>query len=382
MHAVSEGNRFALDTNKSALENEVNNSASYWNDSERFGEAMGKIGALVESGARLRGETDPESIKAATTQWQSRAWMARIQSMSAQNPHLARELFDQNAENIDATHRAQIDARLTQQQQTFDRAREVEELKRERDIEKQLKKQQEEAQKVIVTKLFDKTLTPAEILNAPIPATMQEHYLGALKRRLKESDEESKAKTNQRITQQLYAGIVNGTVTDASQILSYVKENGGLDINHAPALVNMLEQAQKPGGLKYGHMVVNAARDATKTLNGDQLIFNKSVIPGAVNNFMFELGERIKKAESEGKNPRFLVDPTKPENMLRPEVLRQFIPGKATSLREAAEAVNPQTVKGKIGGPAFIAPVVNYPIAVNPQTGEKLILKDGKWQKP
>ena len=112
LHAVQEGNRYALNTNNAALVNEVNNSGAYRNDSERFGESLGKIAVLVEQGARLRGETDQESIRVGITHWQSDAWIARIKGVAESDPVAAQQILKENAESISLPQRIVLESQL------------------------------------------------------------------------------------------------------------------------------------------------------------------------------------------------------------------------------------------------------------------------------
>ncbi len=171
MHALTEGNRYALDTSNAALTNEVNNSGTYWNDPQRFGESMGKIASLVESQQQMKGETDPESIKAAITNWQSEAWAARIHSLSAVDPHAARTMLENVPDgSLDAKHKAQIDYQLQFREQTFDRAKEVEALRQQRQAEKDQKKAIRGTQEDIIQRLGSGKLTAGDVLNSDLPA--------------------------------------------------------------------------------------------------------------------------------------------------------------------------------------------------------------------
>lgn len=376
-HAATENRNWLATTAEGSINSEVNNSSSYWNDDSRFALSLGNIKIQAEKLAGLKG-IDPQSEagKAIVTHYQSEAWVARLKGIGNLDPTLAKRVFDDMPDGaMDVAHKAQMQTYLDNRILIVDRAKEAEAARVEARAAREEKKAVEQTQLEIVKKLQSKTLTASDIINSNLPAHLQEHYLDVLRIRSKESTEESHAKANQRITQELYAGIVNGTVTEPSQILSRVKADGGLDINHAPMLVKMLEQAQAPGGLKYGHLVVNAARTATKIMSGEMGLVDKEAIPGAINSFAFELGDRINAAVAAGKDPRLLVDPTKPENMLRPEILKQFLPAESIDIGAASsKIVASRAAKGKIGG--------TLPEAVNPKTGERLVLRDGKWQKP
>tara|TARA_R110000868_G_scaffold257134_1_gene514229 strand:- start:3476 stop:5698 length:2223 start_codon:yes stop_codon:yes gene_type:complete len=158
--------------------------------------------------------------------------------------------------------------------------------------------------------------------------------------------EERPSRINAQLTQNLYSQIVDGSITDASQI--YAKVADGLNPHSADYLVKTFNDSQKPGGLKYGNMVDQAGKKATRILMGDFIIAagHKDKIPGAVSAFMMDLDSRIKQEEAKtGGDPRSLVDPTSKNNMLRPEILKQYVPGNITNLSQAATKVAPEAAK-------------------------------------
>lgn len=120
-HATTEFNVWQGDEAKGAISNEVNNSATYWNDNQRFSESLAKIKTQTDKLSQLKG-IDPasEAGKAAVQHSQSEAWTARIRSVMALDPNTARELFDANADYLDAPHRANLDAQITQHQYMAD----------------------------------------------------------------------------------------------------------------------------------------------------------------------------------------------------------------------------------------------------------------------
>ena len=118
-HAAGENKVWQGDTAVGAITNEINNSATYWNDTPRFAESLGNIKVQADKLSILKG-IDPNSDagKANVTHYQSEAWSARIHSVMAQDSNLARDLFDANADQIDAAHRASLDQQITNHQWT------------------------------------------------------------------------------------------------------------------------------------------------------------------------------------------------------------------------------------------------------------------------
>lgn len=116
-HATTEFRVWQGDTAKGAIENEVNNSATYWNDDQKFAQSIGNIRIQAAKLLQLKG-IDPESDtgKAEITHYTSEAWSARVRSVMAQDAGVAREMFDANADQIDAGHRAVLDQQITSHQ--------------------------------------------------------------------------------------------------------------------------------------------------------------------------------------------------------------------------------------------------------------------------
>lgn len=116
-HALTEGKVWQGDVATGAIANKVNESATYWNDTPRFAQALGDIQVQAGKLAQLKG-IDPASDAGKTliTHYTSEAWQARIRSVMATDPDTARALFDANADQLDAAHRATLDAQITQHQ--------------------------------------------------------------------------------------------------------------------------------------------------------------------------------------------------------------------------------------------------------------------------
>ncbi len=85
--------------------------------------------------------------------------------------------------------------------------------------------------------------------------------------------------------------------------------------------------------------------------------------------FRADLEARIAKYREAGKDPRDLITPGKPDYALAPARVMSFLSPPSTAVTTP-------------GGAAVAIPAAAYPEARNPQTGERLIYKGGKWQKP
>jgi hypothetical protein len=120
VHAAGQNKEWLKTTAVGAINNEINNSATYWNDDTQFANSMGNIKLQAEKLVRLQGiDPDSEAGKVAVTHYQGEAWQARIRSVMQQSPDVAREMFDANADQIDAAHRSTLDSQITQHQYMF-----------------------------------------------------------------------------------------------------------------------------------------------------------------------------------------------------------------------------------------------------------------------
>lgn len=120
VHAAQQNKEWLKQTAVGSINNEVNNSAMYWNDDTQFAGSLGNIKLDAAKLATLQG-IDPNSDagKVMVQHYQGEAWQARIRSVMQTNPNVAREMFDANADQIDAQHRSIIDAQIDQKQWQF-----------------------------------------------------------------------------------------------------------------------------------------------------------------------------------------------------------------------------------------------------------------------
>lgn len=118
-HAASEGKVWQGDVANGAITNALNDISNYWNDDKRFALGIGEIKYQASKLLQLKG-IDPGSDtgKAAIQSYVGQAWTARIHSVMAHDSDRARALFDANADQIDAAHRATLDAQITNRQWT------------------------------------------------------------------------------------------------------------------------------------------------------------------------------------------------------------------------------------------------------------------------
>lgn len=115
LHAMQQGKVYLKQSDQGAIKSEIDDSARDWQDNVSFANHMGQIKYLAERTMSREGfGPDDAATKAAVTHAQGEAWTARLRSVMAQDPGVARQLFDANAEQIDAPHRAMLDQQITQ----------------------------------------------------------------------------------------------------------------------------------------------------------------------------------------------------------------------------------------------------------------------------
>lgn len=164
-------------------------------------------------------------------------------------------------------------------------------------------------------------------------------------------------------------------ITDQRQLVPLIAQ--GLNPAGFDALSRELESSKTPEGKAFSvdkqHAVTLASQMLTRSMVGQ---IQPEIALEAGLRFRTDLEARIADYRTKGKDPRDLLTPGKPDYMLTPARVASFLPtGAATVAAEAAkvQGVGPAPEPEKVPG---------LPTAVNPKTGEKLVYKGGKWQKP
>lgn len=139
-HAAREAKVWMGDTAVGAITNEVNNSATNWGDNQRFAESLGIIKLKTDKLSQLKGiDPDSDAGRANVQHYQSEAWTARIRSVMAADPDVARELYDANADHLDAAHRASLDQQITSHQWTKMMRDQTQQAREDRDADKAMR---------------------------------------------------------------------------------------------------------------------------------------------------------------------------------------------------------------------------------------------------
>jgi hypothetical protein len=172
------------------------------------------------------------------------------------------------------------------------------------------------------------------------------------------------------------------------------------DFNH---LSQQIDYAQTPEGSVFGRQMTTVKSNARAQLLRNMMnMINPGAAEEASYRFSVALDKRVQQMRAEGKDPSILFDPGTQERpnplyVLDPSYVQSFMGTPRGALQSAASKAREQG--GEAGTGRFPAPaeegqaqptkptgyqptLPQYPRAENPKTGEIMIYKDGKWQKP
>jgi hypothetical protein len=317
-HATTEFKVWQGETAQGSIKNEVDDSATNWNDSKRFAQSLANIKIFADKLSVLKG-IDPNSDagKAAVTHYQGEAWSARIHSVMAHDPSLARQLFDQNSDQIDAAHRAQLDSQIASHEYTWAMRSEVRARRQKAEDQRILKQVQDQRQDDMLMRWNKHQLTPDDVVNDKILTFPQKHVmLGML-------NEQAIAGGQMHSDNAVFLNLLNrihlpdsnqDKITDENKLLPYVKARGGIDYEALQKLRkevrDIRDPEQGPFVGKMHDLFKVAESDLTKTNNlagikdpkGDQLLYD----------FKWEADKKIAEWKAQGKDPFELMDPKNP----------------------------------------------------------------------
>lgn len=178
-----------------------------------------------------------------------------------------------------------------------------------------------------------------------------------------------------------------GTITNESQLYPLVA-GGALDKSGLDAARNELLRFKDPikGELqqRVGWALSHVERTMRTSLEGKLL---DKMEPGKINDAVVGWydGLRAKIIEYEktpGKDPMSLLQANTTDSMMKSEVINSYMPKLNINVPGGSERTSETAPIRQIGGFAPKRVTGSTPEAVNPKTGERLIFKDGKWQKP
>lgn len=315
-HATTEFKVWQGETAVGSIKNEIDSSATYWNDSKRFAQSLWNIKLFADKLSLLKG-IDPNSDagKDTVNHYQSEAWTARIHSVMAHDPGLARELFDANADHIDAAHRAQLDQQIASHQWMFDARKEVQARRIDAENQRILKDVQDGRQNDMLAAFNKHQLTPDDVVNDKILTFPQKHVmLGMLNEQaLKGGQMHTDNAVFLNLLNRIHLPDANpAKITDENALMPYVKAEGGIDYEALQRLRkevrDIRDPEQGPFAGKMHDLFKVAESDLTKTNNlagikdpkGDQLLYS----------FKWEADKKIADWKAQGKDPFELLDPS------------------------------------------------------------------------
>lgn len=156
-------------------------------------------------------------------------------------------------------------------------------------------------------------------------------------------------------------------ITSQAQLTPFFAN--GINAPDSERLRKELNEANTPEGNPFLKQTNTVKKTAEKMLIGSVSNSNHpEYADEAAYRFGVDLDSKIKAARAAGKDPQDLFVPGTKDYVLDPSRVAAFMPSESEiKAREAGAKVKP-------------APATTYQTAVNPKTGERLILKDGKWQ--
>lgn len=107
-HASQQNKIWQVGTSEARAQLEMNTAANYYNDDNRFGQAIATIKDEAVSMGELQGWS-PEQVAAKQADYVSKAWMQRITRYAYDDPVGAQGMYSQNIEQIQAADRPSLE---------------------------------------------------------------------------------------------------------------------------------------------------------------------------------------------------------------------------------------------------------------------------------
>ncbi|HDR9078192.1 TPA: transglycosylase SLT domain-containing protein [Burkholderia vietnamiensis] len=107
-HAAQQNKIWQVGTSEARAQLEMNTAANYYNDDNRFGQAIATIKDEAVSMGELQGWS-PEQVAAKQADYVSKAWTQRIMRYAQQDPVAAQGMYSQNVEQIQAADRPNLE---------------------------------------------------------------------------------------------------------------------------------------------------------------------------------------------------------------------------------------------------------------------------------
>ncbi len=184
-------------------------------------------------------------------------------------------------------------------------------------------------------------------------------------------------------------------IRNIGQLLPFFGPNNGLTQGDFNFLSNHIDKAQSITKGRLSKDVVDASNTARRMLLQHSRIYTGGAgdadAEEAAHRFAVDLDNKVEQYQKEGKDVRALFTEGSKDYVLSPAFVKSYFrmrPQEAVAGAAAAVAASSpdlRTSQGRVGGAAYTAPQGSgaaEPTAINPKTGERLVYRNGKWQKP
>lgn len=157
-------------------------------------------------------------------------------------------------------------------------------------------------------------------------------------------------------------------ITQPGQLTEYMGK--GLNYTDQQRLEKEIKDANSPEGSVFLKQVASVKETARKMLTGSMsavALAHPEMADEAAYRFAIDLDGKIKAARGGKIDPQSLLTPGSKDYVLDPNRVGAFMPTEQQIIARKAAA-------------ATAAPATTFPVARNPKTGERMMLKDGTWQ--
>ncbi|CAB5082896.1 putative exported transglycosylase protein [Burkholderia cenocepacia] len=107
-HAAQQNKIWQVGTSEARAQLEMNTAANYYNDDNRFNQAVATVKDEAVSMGELQGWS-PEQVAAKQADYVSKAWTQRIMRYAQQDPVAAQGMYSQNIEQVQAAERPNLE---------------------------------------------------------------------------------------------------------------------------------------------------------------------------------------------------------------------------------------------------------------------------------
>lgn len=283
-------------------------------------------------------------------------------------------------------------AALTDRAEVGIRAKDSE-AERKRQLEEREKRdRQDNTMRTYLARIIDPkanggALSDREILaNPDLTAGQMQHAIDYKRARARELSEGAENRNNPNEVRRLLGGII-ASGEDPSKAFTLEEVNtsyraGKISTREWSFLSGQFDR-YKDGATNSFARDVNSRVGAIEGQIRGSLFFMNSPEKAidSTNRLRYDLEARIQEMRTEKKNPRDLLNPQSKDYFFSEGNLATYFRPLKDEVRDQAEAARRKGTTTPAGAVTSKPAATNYPSATNAQ-GEKIIFKDGKWQKP